>query len=94
MKMLNSILQIFKAIKYSIEGFWSLRKERAFCQELLLILILTPIFFYFSFSHIEIILLISSLILILIIEIINSAIETTIDRISTKKNIFIETFRY
>jgi len=84
--MLESIIKIFKAFKYSMEGLWSLRKERSFVQELLLVIVLLPIFFIFSFSYIELIVLISSLLFVLIIEIINSAIEATIDRISTKKH--------
>jgi len=84
--MLKSVIQIFKALGYSLDGFRTILKERAFSQELLLIILLSPIFFIFSFFYLELIFMIFSLIVILIVEVINSSIETIVDRISTEKN--------
>ena len=80
--MLKPILQILKAFKYSLDGLREILKERAFRQELLLIVFLLPTLLFFSLSHIELILMVLSLILILIVEVINSAVEAVVDRIS------------
>jgi diacylglycerol kinase (ATP) len=80
------LIKIFKAFRYSIDGLRTVIKERAFAQELLLIVLLSPIFFIFSFYYIELILMIFSLIFILVVEVVNSAIETIINRISEEKN--------
>lgn len=84
--MFKLVIQIFKALSYSFDGLRTILKERAFSQELILILLLSPIFFVFSFSYTDLILMISSILIILITEVINSSIETIVDRISGEKN--------
>tara|TARA_R110001583_G_scaffold6499_3_gene32856 strand:- start:1471 stop:1827 length:357 start_codon:yes stop_codon:yes gene_type:complete len=78
----TGIKRIFLAFGYSIKGIKSAFKyEAAFRQEVLLALILIPIALIVEVSQIERILLISPVILVLIFEIINSAIEAVVDRI-------------
>jgi len=78
----TGIKRIFLAFGYSIKGIKSAFKyEAAFRQEVLLALILIPIALMVEVSQIERILLISPVILVLIFEIINSAIEAVVDRI-------------
>lgn len=84
--MFKSIIKIFKALGYSFDGFRSIIAERAFTQEIIMIILLSPIFFIFDFFYLELILMISSLIIILIVEVINTSIETIVNRISEKKN--------
>lgn len=84
--MIKSIQQIWKAFGYSLNGLKSLRKERAFNQEILFGIVVLFIAKTLSFSTLETMYTISSLLLILIIEIINSAIESVVDRISIKKH--------
>ncbi|MEN8108745.1 MAG: diacylglycerol kinase [Pseudomonadota bacterium] len=78
----NGIKRIWNAALYSIAGIrtaWS--NEAAFRQELFLCLILVPAAFWVGSTAVERTLLIGSCLLVLIIELLNSAIEATIDRI-------------
>lgn len=77
----TGITRIIKAVGYSWQGFKTAYKhEAAFRQELGLTVILTPIALYFGPSYSDKALLVSSLIFILLIEILNSAIEAVVDR--------------
>jgi diacylglycerol kinase (ATP) len=60
--------------------------EAAFRQELLLVAVLTPIAAWFPFSSVERVMLIGSLLLLLIVELLNSAMETAVDRISIEQH--------
>lgn len=57
-------------------------EESAFRQELTLFAILTPVAFYLPTTNLEKALLISSLIMVLVVELLNSSVEAAIDRIS------------
>ena len=57
-------------------------EESAFRQELALFALLTPLALFLPISHLEKALLISSLIMVLVVELLNSSVEATIDRIS------------
>ena len=81
-----SIKQTLKAFFYSLAGLKVLLRQRAFIQELVLFIVCIPLAVYLAQSSIELILLIASVVLILIIEAINTAIELTIDRVGTEKN--------
>jgi diacylglycerol kinase (ATP) len=75
--------RIFNAAQYSIAGLRAaVAGEAAFRQLLLLNLILIPIAFLLDVSRSERAMLILVPVLALIVELINSAIEATIDRIS------------
>jgi len=78
----NGIKRIWNAALYSIAGIrtaWS--NEAAFRQELFLCLILVPAAFWVGSTAVERTLLIGSCLMVLVIELLNSAIEATIDRI-------------
>ncbi len=78
------VARIFKAAACSIKGFRAVyRLEVAFRQELLLSLVLLPFSFVIASSLANWVALISVLLLLLLVEIINSAIEALADRIST-----------
>lgn len=82
-KSKNGLRRIFAAFFYSMEGLraaW--RHEHAFRQELILALLGGGIALILPISAIEKFLLIGVLILVLIVELINSAIEAVVDRIS------------
>ncbi len=73
-----------KAFGWSLSGLRAaLQHEEAFRQELLLCLILIPLGLWITDSGIERALLVGSLLLVLIVELINSAIEAAVDRIGT-----------
>ena len=61
-------------------------QEAAFRQELLLCIILTPLGFYLGETGLEKAMLVGSLILVLIVELLNSAVEAAVDRISKEKH--------
>ena len=61
---------------------YAFQEESAFRQELTLIVLLTPVAALLPISLLEKSLLISSLILVLVIELLNSSVEAAIDRIS------------
>jgi len=88
MKKNTGIIRLVYAGLYSWQGFKSaLVNEAAFLQEFIAILFLAGLSFFLDVSSYERLAMIISLILILIVEIINSAIECIVDRISTEKHI-------
>ncbi len=75
------------AIGWSFTGFkTTLRDEAAFRQELCLSLIAIPLALYLGEGVFEQILMIGSLFLVLIVELLNTAIEAAIDRIGIEKH--------
>jgi|TARA_B110000967_G_C18469417_1_gene356602 diacylglycerol kinase (ATP) len=75
--------RLIDALRYSIEGFkGTFKNEDTFRQEFFLSLILIPAGFLIGESGVQKVLLISSIIIIPIVELINSAIEAAVDRIS------------
>lgn len=73
-----------KAIGYSIQGFKQASKETAFQHELFIAVILIPSAFWLGKSAVEWVLMIGSILLVLAIELLNSAIEAVVDRIGTE----------
>ena len=57
-------------------------EESAFRQELSLFALLAPLAFFLPVGYLEKALLISSLIMVLVVELLNSSVEAAIDRIS------------
>lgn len=86
--MLAFVMQrIIKALIYSIQGLAvTFRSEPAFRQEILLALVLVPVAFWVEVLVVERVLLISSVFLVFIAELVNTAIEAVVDRISDKKH--------
>ena len=77
----TGITRIIKAAGYSWQGIKACYKnEAAFRQELGLALVLLPLALWLSESAMQLALMISSVILVLLVEIINSAIEAVVDR--------------
>ncbi|WP_372763422.1 diacylglycerol kinase [Pseudoalteromonas sp.] len=80
--------RIVKALQCSYLGIKAAFKvEVAFRQELLVSIILLPFSFWLASSLLHWVVLICSLLLILIVELLNSAIEALTDRISTERHI-------
>lgn len=74
--------RIYLALINSLQGFkWLIKNEAAFQQELVLILLLSTFSCFLNISLLLHLLLIVSLIFVLLVEVINTAIEATIDRI-------------
>lgn len=82
------IKRIFKVTYCSYLGFKAaFMEEAAFRQELLLSIILLPISFWLASSVLHWALLVSTLLIILIVELLNSAIEALTDRVSTERHV-------
>jgi diacylglycerol kinase (ATP) len=81
----TGLKRLINAFGYSIAGtLAAFKHEDAFRQEVILTVILIPIALYYGQTSIEQTLMISSLLLIIIVELLNSSIEATVDRISVK----------
>jgi diacylglycerol kinase (ATP) len=77
--------RLMNAFSYSIAGtLAAFKHEDAFRQEVVLAVVLTPVALYFGETAIHQALMISSLLFIIIVELLNSSIEATVDRISVK----------
>jgi diacylglycerol kinase (ATP) len=78
----TGLARLFAATGHSISGVracW--RHEAAFRQEVALTVVLFPASFFLANSSIQWLLLISPLFLLLMVELLNSAIEAVVDRI-------------
>lgn len=79
--------RLIYAAHYSIKGLVaSWESEAAIRQEIILASFLLPITFFLDISSTEQVLLIFSLVFILIVELLNTALETTVDRIGCEFN--------
>lgn len=77
----TGIERIIKATGYSMQGLLSAFKfEAAFRQELGLFIVMAPLGLYLGQTAVERVLLIAPLFLVLIVELLNSAIEAVVDR--------------
>ena len=74
--------RLLDAALYSISGLRAALTEAAFRQELALAAVLVPLGLYLGNSGVERSLLAGSLLLVLIVELLNSAVEAAVDRIS------------
>ena len=78
----KGIARLLDATEYSLKGMMAaLKFEAAFRQEITLGILLLPFGIWLGQTAVEHALLIGSLLLVLIVEILNSAIEAVVDRI-------------
>lgn len=80
--------RIINACGYSLAGLkaaW--REEAAFRQESLLMLVLCPLAFWLGDTVLEQLLLIAVCVLVVIVELLNSAIEAVVDRVSDEHHV-------
>ena len=83
----TGIKRIFNAGGYSLDGLRAaFTGEAAFRQLVLLNVILIPLSFFLQVSRVERALLIAVCLLALIVELLNSAVEAAIDRISLDRH--------
>jgi diacylglycerol kinase (ATP) len=76
--------RVWNALFFSLRGIsaaW--RNESAFRQESVLAILLTPVAFWLGQSITDHALLLGSLLIVLIVELLNSAIEAVVDRVGT-----------
>ena len=79
----------FQSVGYALEGFSAaLKHEPSFREDLIFVVILTPFAVILPVNAVSTALMIASLLLIVIAELLNSAIEWTVDDISLEKRPF------
>ena len=79
----TGLTRLINALRYSIAGLKAAyRHEDAFRQEVWLAVVLVPLALFLPAGAIGKALMIGSVLLVLIVELINSAIEATVDRVS------------
>ncbi len=84
----TGLRRVWNALGYSINGFaLAYRHESAFRQEVVLTLILIPVSLLLSASGTGHALMVGSVLLVLLVELLNSAIEATVDRISLEDHL-------
>ena len=83
----TGITRLANAFTYSVAGtLAAFKHEDAFRQEVILSTILIPLAIYLGQTAIEQALMITSILLIIIVELLNSSVEATVDRISVKRH--------
>ena len=84
---ITGVRRVWNAMFYSLAGVRAaLKHESAFRQECSLALILIPTAFWVGSDAVEIALLVGSVLLVLIVEMLNSAIEAVVDRIGPEQH--------
>ncbi len=80
-------MRVVKATRCSMLGLRAAWKhESAFRQEVVLAALLTPLALWLGQTMEQRILLVGSMVLVIIVEILNSAVEAAIDRIGTERH--------
>jgi diacylglycerol kinase (ATP) len=83
----KGFVRLWNALGYSRDGIAAAWKnEAAFREEVLLAAIAIPLAFYLGKTGVERALLVGSIIFILIVEILNSAVEAVVDKASPEKH--------
>lgn len=81
----TGLTRIIHAFYYSMQGLAAaMRYESAFRQEFVMFLVMLPLAFWLGQSAIQYLLLVGSLLLVLIVELLNSAIEAVVDRVGNE----------
>jgi len=80
-KTKTGIGRLWNAFHFSIDGLKATFKhEEAFRQEVLLVLVLSPLALWLGQTGIERAVLIATLLIVLVVELLNSAVESVVDR--------------
>ena len=83
----RGVVRVMRALGASLNGLvGAFREEAAFRQELGLALVVVPLGLWLGHGGVERALLIAPMLLILIVELVNSAIEATVDRIGFERH--------
>ena len=80
-KARTGINRVWHAAGYSVEGLRAGWNEKAFRQEAIAAMVLIPASLWLGQSWVEVALLAGSVVIVMIVELLNTGIETAIDRI-------------
>jgi len=87
----TGLVRVWNAFFYSMDGLTAAFKhEDAFRQEVFLALLLIPLALVLGETGIERVLMIGAVLLVLIVELLNSAVEAAVDRISLEHHLLIK----
>ena len=86
-KSRSGLLRVAGAMRYSLAGLASAWKhEHAFRQELCVIVPATVVALLLPAAALEKLLLVATMVLVLVVELLNSAIEAVVDRVSLERH--------
>ena len=81
------IFRLLQATRHALAGFRdAFRSQVAIRQEVLIVLVMSPVALWLGENGVERALLIGALFLILLTELLNAAIEATVDRIGAERH--------
>ena len=84
----TGLRRLLNAFGYSMAGIKAAyQNEDAFRQEVLMAIVLIPLACYLAETRLEMALMIACVLLVIIVELINSSIEATVDRISLENHL-------
>ncbi|HYG31370.1 MAG TPA: diacylglycerol kinase [Methylophilaceae bacterium] len=84
----TGLRRLFNAFGYSMAGIKAAyQNEDAFRQEVIMAIVLIPLACYLGETRLEMALMIACVLLVIIVELINSSIEATVDRISLENHL-------
>lgn len=83
----TGLRRLMNAFGYSMDGFKAAyQHEDAFRQEVWLAIVLIPLTFYLEQEALHRVLMVGSVILVMIVELLNSAVEAVVDRVSIERH--------
>lgn len=84
---INPWLRLWRATGYSLAGLRAaFRHERAFREEVAVLVVLIPLGLWLGDTGVERALLIGSWLLVMTVELLNSAIEAVVDRVGVERH--------
>ena len=83
-KSRTGLNRLVHALGYSLQGLAAALQETAFRQEALAAMVLIPLAFWLGEDVVEVALLTGSVVLVLVVELLNTGIETVVDRLGTE----------
>lgn len=83
----TGLKRLINAFGYSMDGFKAAyQHEDAFRQEVRLAIVLIPLAFYLEAEALHRILMVGSVLFVMIVELLNSAVEAVVDRVSIERH--------
>lgn len=81
-----SFTRLFRATRYSLAGLRAAWGQQAFRLEIAVLVVVVPAGLWFGKSGVERALLIGSWALVIVVELLNSAVEAAVDRIGLERH--------
>lgn len=80
-KQRKGLSRLFHALRYSWAGLQAGWLEPAFRQEAMLAMVMVPLAFWLGETWVEVALLAGSVLMVMVVELLNTGVESAIDRI-------------